>query len=205
MTRMTAVAALVLAAACGGSAPPENGPAPQGPDGPGGPGRPGGPGMVALGGGPPSVFALIGAREQLGLSGAQVTELDSIGRVWSVRNDSLQRQLSELDGRRNATTMERARPILLRMAENNQWAGGAVETLLSEEQRRIACTLPNAQGDRRGTATPRGTGAGPGRRGPGGRGGMRPGGAPGEMEPGMRMRRGWPWCAQTAPADSAAG
>jgi hypothetical protein len=195
ITRMTAVAALVLAAACGGSAPPDDGPAPQGPGGAGEPGM-----RAGIGGGPPSVFALIGAREQLGLSGAQVTELDSIGRMWSVRNDSLQRQLAELDGRRNATTMDRARPILLRMAENNQRAGRAVETLLNEEQRRIACTLPNAQGERR-VSPGRAPGAGPGGRGPGGRGGMRPGG-PGGGEPGMRTR--WPWCAPAVPADSAA-
>jgi hypothetical protein len=204
MIRTTmAVAALVLAAACGGSAPPADGPAPQGPAGRGGPGAPGAPGMmVSMGGGPPSVFALIGAREQLSLTGAQVTTLDSINRVWSVRNDTLQRRLSEIDGRRNAQTMERARPLLLRMAENNQWAGTAVQNLLSEEQRRIACTLPQVRVGERGTAARAG---GPGgRRQPGGRGGMRPaGGAAADSLQGVRARRGWPWCAATVQMDSA--
>lgn len=196
MTRMLAVAALVLAAACGGSAPPQDGPAPQGPGGPGSAAM--GP-MASIGGGPPSVFALIGAREQLSLTGAQVTELDSINRVWSVRNDSLQRQLREIDGRRNAATMERARPLLLRMAENNQWAGSAVESLLNPEQRRIACTLPVAASADRSAPD-----AGPRRAGPGGRGGMRqPRGTMADGVTGTRARRGWPWCGPAVAVDSA--
>jgi hypothetical protein len=155
--------------------------------------------VAGMGGGPPGVFALIGAREQLSLTGAQVTALDSINRVWSVRNDSVQRQLREIDGRRNAATMERARPLLLRMAENNQWAGSAVESLLTEEQRRIACTLPVATGADRGAsdAAPRRTGAG-------GRGGMRqPRGTMADGATGMRARRGWSWCGAPVAADSA--
>jgi hypothetical protein len=193
--RMMAVAALALAAACGGTTPPEDGPAPGGRGGPGGTG---GPMMSGMGGGGPNVFALIGAREQLSLSGAQVTELDSIGRAWSVLNDSLQRQLRGRRGDR--TPMEEVRPLLLRMAANNESANRAVETLLSDEQRRMACALPAAQGEARRRPPP-------GAPMPGGR----PGGArrprsqrmPGDTMPGMRMSRGWPWCAPTVPADSA--
>lgn len=189
--RMMAVAALALAAACGGSAPPENGPAPRAAD-------EGAPMMMGpgVGGSGPNVFALIGQRERLALTGPQVVELDSIGRAWSLANDSLQRELRGRGGER--TTLEAVRPLLLRMAENNDAANRAVEAVLNEEQRRIACTLqpPQAQGEMR----PR-QGRRPGAR-PGDRMGGRPGTRP-DAEPGTRVRRGWPWCAPAVPADSA--
>jgi hypothetical protein len=189
MIRMMAVAALALAAACGGSAPPEDGPAPDGQDAGGPmPFRP-------MGGGGPNVFALIGAREQLALTGAQVIALDSIGRGWAVLNDSLQRQIREEPGGRRPD-MDRLRPVLLRMAENNEVANSAVAAVLSEEQRRGACALPAAQSPARGGQRP------PASRVPGSRGRMRQRG-PGDTVPAMMTRRGWPWCAATAPADSA--
>jgi len=187
--RITAVAGLVLAAACGGTAPPQDGPSPQGA------GRAGGMGMQDLeviGGGPPSVFALIGAREQMGLTGAQVTALDSIGRMWSMRNDSLRRELGEFDGRRRTPeAMERMRPILLRIAENNHWAGTTVGELLSQEQRGIACTLQSPPPAERGRN---------GRRPTGPRRGMRPSEGNGVAVPNLRASRGWPWCTPPAPA-----
>jgi hypothetical protein len=186
--RMMAAAALVLAAACGGqAASPDDGPSPV-------EGRMASAGPV-LGGSGPNVFALIGARQQLALTGAQVTELDSIGRVWSVRNDSLQRQLRDHRGGR--TDLEVVRPILERMAENNGVANQAVEALLNEEQRRIACTLTPPEPARPQTMRP------PGSARVGGRGGrMRPA-RDGDTEPGLRLRRGWPWCAAPVAADSA--
>lgn len=191
--RMMAVAALALAAACGGTTPPQNGPAPRDAD-------EGGPMMMGagVGGSGPNVFALIGQRERLALTGPQVVELDSIGRAWSLVNDSLQRELRGRGGER--TSMEAVRPLLLRMAENNDTANRAVEGVLNDEQRRIACTLqpPQAQGEVRGPPQ----GRRPGGARPGSRMGGRPGARPG-AEPGTRVRRGWPWCGPAAPADSA--
>lgn len=184
--RMMAVAALALAAACGGSTPPQDGPAPQGAGE--GPGEFAGPMPGGVGGGGPNVFALIGARERLGLNGAQVTDLDSIGRAWSVVNDSVQRELRRRGERTSATV----HPLLLRMAENNDAANRAVEALLNEEQRRVACTLPAAQPGRADS------------RPPANRPSDRRAGArrqPGDSVPGMRMRRGWPWCASTSPSN----
>lgn len=192
--RMIAVAALALSAACGGSgAAPEDNPAPR---------RAGGPLPAGLvGGGGPNVFVLLGAREQLALTSAQVTELDTIGRGWSVRNDSLARQLQDMRGR---ATIEEMHPLLERMAMNNQVSNGYVETVLNADQRRIACTLTaGQQGDRRrptvgGRMTDRGGGR------PGGSGGrMRPGRGGADTVPGLRTGSGWPWCTSAAPADSA--
>jgi hypothetical protein len=189
MTRMMAAAALVLAAACGGSAPPGEGPEPDGQQAPGA--MP----MRGMGGGGPNVFALIGAREQLGLSGTQVVELDSIGRGWAVLNDSLQRQLREDSGDRRPN-MERVRPVLLRMAENNEAANLAVQQVLTDEQERGACALPMAQQRQRTGPPP------PGSRRVGSRG-RRGQVGPGDTVPEISMRRGWPWCGLQAPADSA--
>lgn len=191
MMRMMAVAALALSAACGGTGTaPEQGPAPR-QDG----------GMLsagATGGGGPNVFALLGARQQLALTGAQVTELDSIGRMWAVRNDSLQRQVGRPGER---TDIALIRPVLEQMAANNEQSNAAIETVLNAEQRRIACTLPVVQRpERRGQADGGRMGGGGRPGGPGG--GVRPGRGR-DSVPGMRMRRGWPWCAATAPADSA--
>lgn len=192
-TRWMAVAALALAAACGGGSgtAPADGPAPQARADAPGDGR-------AVGGGGPNVFALIGARQQLALTSAQVVELDSIGRMWSVRNDSLQRRIGGPGAR--TTDLGVLRPLLERMAENNASANQAVESLLTADQRRIACTLPNAQADDRRARMADVPGAGR----PGMRGRMRPArGA--DTLPRMGMRRGWPWCTGAAPADSAAG
>lgn len=189
MIRMMAVAALTLAAACGGSTPRQDGPAPQAAGE--GPGGFAGPMPAGVGGGGPNVFALIGARERLGLSGAQVTDLDSIGRAWSLVNDSVQRELRRR-GERTAATVH---PLLLRMAENNDAANRAVEALLNEEQRRVACTLPAAQPDARRPANARPPVNRPSDR----RAGARR--QAGDSVPGMRMRRGWPWCGPSSPSN----
>jgi hypothetical protein len=178
-TRITAVAALALAAACssgGGSEAAQSSPAP----------RAAAPqGVPVIGGSLPSVFALIGARQQLSLTSAQVTELDSINRVWMVRNDTLQRALGAFDGRRGTPeNVERMHPILIAIAENNQWAGGAVQGALNEEQRRIACTLPGGQGDPPPAQPPRRA-----RRIPEPYGSRER-----ETVPTLQVRRGWPWC-----------
>jgi len=188
MTRMMAVAALALAAACGGQGgAPADAPAPQAgastlPEG------------VIMGGGGPNVFVLLGARQQLSLTSGQVTTLDSINRLWSLRNDSLQRQLR---APRERTEIPIVRPVLEQMAVNNDAANRLVEGVLSTEQRRIACTLPVAQ-DRPTyvTATAPGTTRAGGRNGLGQR-------ARRDTVPSPRTARGWPWCGAATAADSA--
>jgi hypothetical protein len=186
---MMAVAALALAAACGGQGgAPADAPAPQA-------------SAAALteirGGGGPNVFVLLGARQQLSLTSAQVTALDSIGRLWSVRNDSLQRQLR---APRERTEIPVVRPVLEQMAENNEAANRMVEGVLNGEQRRIACTLPVAEADRRRPTYV--TAPAPGTTRPGGRNGLGQR-ARRDTVPTTLLRRGWPWCGAGVAADTA--
>ncbi len=191
MTRMMAVAALALAAACGGQGgAPADAPAPQA-------GAPVLPEGMITGGGGPNVFVLLGARQQLSLTSAQVTALDSIGRVWSVRNDSLQRQLR---APRERTEIPVVRPVLEQIAVNNDAANRMVQGVLSAEQQRIACTLPVVQTDRRGPAYA--TAPAPGTTRAGGRNGIGQR-ARRDTVSTLRMRRGWSWCGAATAADSA--
>lgn len=191
MTRMMAVAALALAAACGGQGgAPADAPAPRA-------GAPALPEGVLMGGGGPNVFALLGARQQLSLTSPQVTALDSIGRLWSVRNDSLQRQLR---APRERTEIPVVRPVLEQMAVNNDAANRMVQDVLTPEQRRIACTLPVAQADRRPAYA---TAPAPGTTRAGGRNGLGQRARRDTVPTTLRMRRGWPWCGAAAAADSA--
>lgn len=186
--------ALAALAACGGQRAPQDGPAPAG-----------GPSDVALameavGGGPPSIYGLIGERERLSLASAQVNALDSISVAWSAADQALRRELRETwggDRPRGAYALQRARPTLERIAANNHGAAQGVEAVLNEDQRRIACELQAEQRAERGEPAPRVSADAP--RGPGG-------GAPRArarqadvmmMSPGPR---GWPWCAATRPA-----
>jgi len=143
----------------------------------------------------PSIYGLIGARERLGLTSLQVTTLDSIAESLRTRNTRLSDSLRTI--RRVGPggpiplprdSAERAGfvPVLREMARNNQASVAAVQALLTEDQRRIACEIQ--------------------RESPGGRGGMgMRGGLPGGMRRGMggmemegdstmRVARGWPWC-----------
>lgn len=176
MIRMMTVAGLVLAAGCGGSgAPPRDGPAPVIT-----------PGMTNGGG--PNVIALIGAREQVGLTGQQVVALDSIGRLWSDRQDSIRAEMRGESQREGV-----AAQLLVRMAENNARANEAVEAVLTDEQRRAVCGIrvldPDrrivgsraAPVDRRNTRDPR----------------LRAGRSAVDTIPGVR--RGWPWCGAMRP------
>jgi hypothetical protein len=145
----------------------------------------------------PSIYGLIGARERLGLTSPQVTTLDSIAESLRTRNTRLSDSLRTV--RRVGAggpiplprdSAERAGfvPVLREMARNSQASVAAVQALLTEDQRRIACEIQ--------------------RESPGGRGGMR-GGPPGGMRRGMggmemegdstmRVARGWPWCPRAA-------
>jgi hypothetical protein len=193
--RMIAAAGLVLAAACGGGSggAPSEGPGPRSQDA--GMADPMA-GMSVTGGGQPSVFALLGERERLALTGTQVTALDSINRAWAVVNDTLQRQLrtawGDRRGRRSSRSFEQARPVLLRIAENNDVANRAVEAVLNQDQRRTACAIQTETREERGRD---GRTLPPGMR-------RRPGMAPFDTIPGARALRGWPWCSGRMAADS---
>ncbi|HET7229772.1 MAG TPA: Spy/CpxP family protein refolding chaperone [Longimicrobium sp.] len=171
----------------------------------------------------PSVYALIGARERLKLTSAQVTALDSIAEAAREMNRPIADSLRSLTNSGNGGPIRQPRgefqtarsvPLLQRIGQNNRRAMEAIQAQLTPEQRTAVCTLAREQrddryGDRRRRG---GIGGGGGGRGDGGRGGMR-GGMPGMYGdsirgPGGRFgggAGGWPWCTGPArvPVDSA--
>lgn len=148
----------------------------------------------------PSVFGLIGARERLKLTSAQVTALDSIAEAVREQNrpyaDSLGRFTRSGNGGpiRMPTNDAQRRDfvvILQRMGENTRRGVGAVQAVLNAEQRAGACALALEERRER-SAYIRGRDPGGG----GGRGGRRGRGMPGMMGDslGGRGMGGWPWC-----------
>lgn len=94
----------------------------------------------------PPVYALIGQRQELSLTSAQVTALDSIGVSIQTRNQPVLDEIRELQPtgfrrRMNAQDMERMRPLVDSVRENNRRGQEAVRTLLSEEQRTAVCRM----------------------------------------------------------------
>jgi hypothetical protein len=150
----------------------------------------------------PSVYALIGARERLKLSSAQVTALDSIAEAVREQNrpfaDSLRRftrspnggpmRIPSNDAQRRDFTA-----ILQKMGANMRTAVAAVQALLDAEQRTAACALALEERQGRGSRTD-GRGRVGGMDGAGGFGGGR--GMRGMMRDSLGSRAGgWPWCA----------
>ncbi|HEX8696456.1 MAG TPA: hypothetical protein VF746_28820 [Longimicrobium sp.] len=184
MKRIYPALALLVLAACAG----RRDPAPAGEERPA---------VLSAGTAPPPVYALLGYRDRLALSSAQVNALDSIGAWLDTANRPLLAQLGELrDGDRSrrrpggagsARPGDRAWPILLRLAENNGAAATRVRAVLSAEQRERVCELFALLHERR---APRGGRSAPSlarQTGPG---------APGGAAYGFREGRGpaWPWC-----------
>lgn len=178
MRRTVLMLGLLALAACGAPPEPESGPAPAGP--------------VVLdvgGGGTPSIRGLIGERQRLRLTGAQVTTLDSIAMRLASANDSLRNSIGEAGERPRPGSAEwqRTVPVLETMARNNRAASQLVQGVLTEEQRRIACEMQAEDAD-----------AEPMRRTPPGAARIGGRGRPAEVvEPRVR---GWPWCAVPVPA-----
>jgi hypothetical protein len=174
--------ALVLAA-CGAPPPPPAAPAPAPAPGEG----------ASAGGWRPAVTSLLGLRDELSLTSVQVMALDSLGRDWSSRDDSLRRALRETWGARpiERGDLQRGRPLLEAMAANDQRAADAVGEILDGEQREILCRLQPVQRERVGARpAPRTLDR------PSVRGGRR---APPEVRdggpaPAASGPRGWPWC-----------
>jgi hypothetical protein len=159
----------------------------------------------------PSIYGLIGARERLGLTSIQVTTLDSIAESLRARNTRLSDSLRAIRDvgpggpiplPRDSAEHAGFVPVLREMARNNQASVAAVQALLTEDQRRIACELQRENPGMRGRDGMRGRGSG----GPP-RGGMRRGMDGMEME-GDTLRgmgRAWPWCPPPAAPAQARG
>jgi hypothetical protein len=203
-------AAVLLAAACGGQQP-RTGPQPAGS------GRETS-GRDSLqrelfsayrGAQMPSVYALIGARERLRLTSAQVTALDSIAEAVREQNrpltDSLRRFTRSPNGGpiRMPTNDAQRRDFityLRMMSANNRRGIDAIQALLTPEQRTGVCGMLQEERGMYGYGGEgrRGGGFG-GRGGEGGRGGGMYGrGMPDEMRGDSIGERtgfgGWPWC-----------
>jgi hypothetical protein len=161
----------------------------------------------------PSVYAVIGARDQLHLTSAQVTALDSIADAVREQNrpfaDSLRRFVRPGYGGPIALPTNEAQQrdftlYLRRMGENTRRGEAAIEALLTPEQRTAVCAISRESAAGRYGGYGRGEGRGEGGGGGfGGRGGMGGGyggrrGGYGMMvgdSLGMGRGGGWPWCA----------
>lgn len=129
MKRLTWALGILALAACYSSAPP---PAQTGPQQPWVP--------------TPPVYALIGERQELNLTSAQVTALDSIGVALAAQNQPALTRIQQLQPsggfrRTSAADVERTRPLVDSIRENNRRAQEAVRALLTEQQRAGACRL----------------------------------------------------------------
>ncbi|HEU4881809.1 MAG TPA: hypothetical protein VFT45_06180 [Longimicrobium sp.] len=141
MKRTMLVLGLAALAGCGGQPEPRDVPDAQ-------PG-PAGFSLDVGGASTPSVRGLIGERERLGLTGAQVTTLDSIAIVLAAANDSLRRSVRETwngdQPGRGGAMWERTGPALMQIARNNRAASLLVQNTLTEAQRGIACEIQTEQ------------------------------------------------------------
>ena len=99
----------------------------------------------------PPTFGLLGQRERLGLTSAQVTSIDSIGEALRVKNEALLRHLRALQdslggrdrmsARSERVLLERGAPQFAAMRANNLEATRAVYDVLTPAQRVTSCTL----------------------------------------------------------------
>jgi Spy/CpxP family protein refolding chaperone len=170
MTRRTATAAaLLFLAACTSSAPSGSpGPARMTPDTADFSMEARGPGRA------PPTFGLIGQREKLGLTSAQVTSIDSVGEDLRVHNEALLRHLralqDSLGGRDRMTArteqqlLDRGGPEFAQLRANNLQATRAIFDVLTPEQRVTTCSMIRAgttgMGEGRSSSRQRGEGPG---------------------------------------------
>lgn len=129
MKRLLPAFGILALAACYSSAPPPQPAAPQQPWVP-----------------TPPVYALIGERQELSLTSAQVTALDSIGVALAASNSPALTQIQALQPsggfrRTSAADVEKARPLIDSIRENNRRAQEAVRVLLTEQQRTDVCRM----------------------------------------------------------------
>lgn len=181
--RTTTMLALLALAACGAQPEaPAEGPVPDGER----------PVVIDMtGAGMPGIRGLIGERQRLGLTGAQVTTLDSLAVLLAAANDSLRRSMGEgtqrgQRSRPGTPQWERNLPALQTIAQNNRNASLLVQQVLTEDQHRIACEIDAENEARR--PRPR-----PIPRQPARLGGRR------VRDSIPEPRRGWPWCPPAPP------
>lgn len=142
----------------------------------------------------PPVYSLLGYRDRLDLTSAQVAALDSVARAVQEQNRPLVEELREQTQRarpqsRRPVVTEEMQPLLERISENNRAAMAAVQEVLTPEQEATACRLAAGPSDR-----PQ-----PERRA---RGGARRGTAPADSLRGTLGGRVWSWCSPAAGAPS---
>ncbi|HEU0012203.1 MAG TPA: hypothetical protein VFQ45_00895, partial [Longimicrobium sp.] len=132
---------------------------------------------------PPPVYALLGARDELGLTSRQVLALDAIAERLERDNEPLYRKLSQppvpapvvAELTTALAKPVRAARVRRQLAQNNRRAYDEVRAVLTPEQHARVCGL----GASRAPAIARAFA--------GGR---------------QRARSPWPWCAEPAPARS---
>ena len=160
----------------------------------------------------PSIYALLGERQELGLTSAQVTALDSIAQALTDQNRPLEQRIRAATESRSGGPVRRPRSDVARerflstlreIGDNNRRAMEGVGRTLTEEQRGKVC---QSQLERFRERQDRFARRGGGRRGspPGAMGGL-----PGTTEAdsaGVPARFGWSFCPPPPPptgADSA--
>src|SRR5688500_15045153 len=96
----------------------------------------------------PSVYALMGDREELQLTSTQIAALDSIGEWVTRANSPLEEQLRELGvspfafaGRGRGRLPEEAQPLLDQLRSNNEQASAGVGEQLTAEQKAAVCEI----------------------------------------------------------------
>lgn len=177
MIRQLPLAALLLLAACGGRREPP----PASTD----PSEPSIATVTTLR--TPPIYALLGFRDRLQLTSAQITAIDSIGQQVSRANGPLVSELREAMNERAARRSRRdlddeERANFRTVRDNNQRAIQGIQGVLTDEQERIVCEL--WQDDPREAAARR----------------ARVRGRDGRMIAPLLSRPPWPWCAPPAAA-----
>ena len=162
----------------------------------------------------PSVYALLGYRDTLGLSTEQVMTLDSVAEALQERNRPLADSLREITRSRGGGPVREPRTDLEREAftrlagrigANNRAAASTIEGALTPGPRRLVCELQGGRRPGMGRDSARARGRGPGGPPPGGARRSFPGMA-GDSLGSFRRPGGWPWCARPGgppPADTA--
>ena len=137
----------------------------------------------------PTVYAVLGHREQLGLSSAQVSAIDSIGGWLQARNEPLLDSLRLRDDGRSRLPRESADAVMEAIRANQRAAVDGVAAALTAEQRARVCQLFAEQRGERGRRS-RGSRPSLARRARGSARDTLPGGP----------RARWGWCAPQAAA-----
>ncbi|MDB4950134.1 MAG: hypothetical protein JWM27_2783 [Gemmatimonadetes bacterium] len=126
----------------------------------------------------PPIFGLLGQREKLNLTSAQIVSLDSIGEDLHARNEPINRHLRALQDslggrdrmseRTRRELLDRGAPLYTELRTNNRRAAESVHAVLTTDQRDATCRMLREDRDQR---TADASGRGRNRRGAGTGGG----------------------------------